>query len=114
MTMADSPLGHFLRRLAFFVSVSLGAVLMAAHAYAAPEAYHMMDARTGEVVAMAAGPTFDPNNRPANPTSGNPDDSPLFNRAVQGIYELGSTFKIFLKPSNEIPFDKKFLLVHFF
>jgi cell division protein FtsI (penicillin-binding protein 3) len=55
----------------------------------------MMDARTGEVVAMAAGPTFDPNNRPANPTSGNPDDSPLFNRAVQGIYELGSTFKIF-------------------
>jgi cell division protein FtsI (penicillin-binding protein 3) len=44
---------------------------------------------------MAAGPTFDPNDRPANPTSGNPDDSPLFNRAVQGIYELGSTFKIF-------------------
>jgi D-alanyl-D-alanine carboxypeptidase len=50
MTMADSPLGHFLRRLAFFVSVSLGAVLMAAHAYAAPEAYHMMDARTGETL----------------------------------------------------------------
>jgi cell division protein FtsI (penicillin-binding protein 3) len=55
----------------------------------------LMDARTGEVVALAAGPDFDPNNRPPNPTSGNPDDSPLFNRAVQGIYELGSTFKIF-------------------
>jgi cell division protein FtsI (penicillin-binding protein 3) len=55
----------------------------------------LMDARTGEIAALAAGPTFDPNNRPANPTSGNPDDSPLFNRAVQGIYELGSTFKIF-------------------
>jgi D-alanyl-D-alanine carboxypeptidase len=50
MTMADSPLGHFLRRIAFFVSVSLGAVLVAAHAYAAPEAYHMMDARTGETL----------------------------------------------------------------
>ncbi len=55
----------------------------------------LMDAHTGEVVALAAGPTFDPNDRPANPTSGAPDDSPLFNRAIQGIYELGSTFKIF-------------------
>ncbi len=55
----------------------------------------LMEVATGEIVAMAAGPTFDPNDRPANPTSGNPDDSPLFNRAVQGIYELGSTFKIF-------------------
>lgn len=55
----------------------------------------MMDVRTGEILALAAGPTFDPNDRPANPTSGAPEDSPLFNRAVQGIYELGSTFKIF-------------------
>jgi cell division protein FtsI (penicillin-binding protein 3) len=55
----------------------------------------LMEVATGEIVAMAAGPTFDPNDRPANPTSGNPDDSPLFNRAVQGVYELGSTFKIF-------------------
>jgi cell division protein FtsI (penicillin-binding protein 3) len=54
-----------------------------------------MEVATGEIVAMAAGPTFDPNDRHANPTSGNPDDSPLFNRAVQGVYELGSTFKIF-------------------
>lgn len=55
----------------------------------------LMDVKTGEVLALAAGPTFDPNDRPANPTSGDPSDSPLFNRAVQGIYELGSTFKIF-------------------
>ncbi len=55
----------------------------------------LMEVETGEIVALAAGPTFDPNDRPANPTSGSPDDSPLFNRAVQGIYELGSTFKIF-------------------
>ena len=55
----------------------------------------LMDVNTGEIVALAAGPTFDPNDRPANPTSGDPSDSPLFNRAVQGVYELGSTFKIF-------------------
>ena len=55
----------------------------------------LMEARTGEVVAMASLPDFDPNNRPALPTSGNPDDSPLFNRAVQGVYELGSVFKVF-------------------
>jgi cell division protein FtsI (penicillin-binding protein 3) len=55
----------------------------------------LMEVATGEIVALAAGPSFDPNDRPANPVTGNPDDSPLFNRAVQGIYELGSTFKIF-------------------
>jgi cell division protein FtsI (penicillin-binding protein 3) len=55
----------------------------------------LMDVNTGEIVSMAAYPNFDPNDRPANPTSGDPSDSPLFNRAVQGIYELGSTFKIF-------------------
>ena len=55
----------------------------------------LMDVKTGEVVALAAGPTFDPNDRPNNPTSGDPSDSVLFNRAIQGIYELGSTFKIF-------------------
>ncbi|HCZ00423.1 MAG: cell division protein FtsI [Rhodobacterales bacterium RIFCSPHIGHO2_02_FULL_62_130] len=55
----------------------------------------LMDVNTGEIVSLAALPTFDPNDRPNNPTSGDPSDSPLFNRAVQGIYELGSTFKIF-------------------
>ena len=55
----------------------------------------LMDVKTGEVVALAAGPSFDPNDRPNNPTSGDPSDSVLFNRAIQGIYELGSTFKIF-------------------
>lgn len=55
----------------------------------------LMDVKTGEIVSLAALPSFDPNDRPNNPTSGEPSDSPLFNRAVQGIYELGSTFKIF-------------------
>jgi len=55
----------------------------------------LMDVHTGEVVAVASLPDFDPNDRPAPPVSGRPGDSPLFNRAVQGVYELGSTFKVF-------------------
>lgn len=55
----------------------------------------LMEVSTGEVVAVASLPDFDPNDRPALPVSGRPDDSPLFNRAVQGVYELGSTFKVF-------------------
>ena len=55
----------------------------------------LMDANTGEIVSMASLPDFDPNDRPAPLTKGDPSDSPLFNRAVQGVYELGSTFKIF-------------------
>ena len=55
----------------------------------------LMDAKTGEIISMVSLPDFDPNDRPGLPTEGHPDDSPLFNRAVQGVYELGSTFKIF-------------------
>jgi len=55
----------------------------------------LMDVQTGEVIALASMPDFDPNDRPRPPTEGNASDSPLFNRAVQGVYELGSTFKIF-------------------
>ncbi|NPD15158.1 penicillin-binding protein 2 [Xinfangfangia sp. D13-10-4-6] len=57
----------------------------------------VMDVRTGEIIALASAPTFDPNDRPV-PLVGKddePSDSPLFNRAVQGVYELGSAFKIF-------------------
>ncbi len=55
----------------------------------------LMDVKSGEVISIASLPDFDPNDRPRPPTEGNPSDSPLFNRAVQGVYELGSTFKIF-------------------
>jgi len=55
----------------------------------------LMDIHTGEVISLASLPDFDPNDRPPLPTKGHPDDSPLFNRAAQGLYELGSTFKIF-------------------
>jgi cell division protein FtsI (penicillin-binding protein 3) len=55
----------------------------------------LMDVHTGEIIAMASLPDFDPNNRPQVLLTGDQSDSPLFNRAVQGVYELGSTFKIF-------------------
>lgn len=55
----------------------------------------LMDANNGQILAMVSLPDFDPNDRPAPAVKGNPADSPLFNRAVQGLYELGSTFKIF-------------------
>ena len=55
----------------------------------------LMDVHTGEIVSLASLPDFDPNDRPRPLTEGDQAESPLFNRAVQGLYELGSTFKIF-------------------
>ena len=55
----------------------------------------LMDVHTGELISLASLPDFDPNNRPRPPVNGQAEDSTLFNRAVQGVYELGSTFKIF-------------------
>jgi len=49
----------------------------------------VLDARNGEVVAMTSLPDFDPNE------GGNARDNQKFNRATLGVYELGSTFKIF-------------------
>ena len=55
----------------------------------------LMDVHTGEVVSVVSLPHFDPNDRPRPPTEGDASDNPLFNRSVQGVYELGSVFKIF-------------------
>lgn len=55
----------------------------------------LMDVHTGEVISMASLPDFDPNTRPQPLLEGDQADSPLFNRAVQGVYELGSVFKTF-------------------
>ncbi len=55
----------------------------------------LMDVYTGEIISMVSLPDFDPNNRPRVLLTGDQTDSPLFNRAVQGVYELGSVFKIF-------------------
>jgi cell division protein FtsI (penicillin-binding protein 3) len=47
----------------------------------------VMDVATGEVIAMASAPTFNPN------ATGRTDANALYNRATMGVYELGSTFK---------------------
>ena len=47
----------------------------------------VLDVATGEVVAMASAPTFNPN------TAGRADPTALYNRATMGVYELGSVFK---------------------
>lgn len=66
----------------------------------------MMDYSTGEVIALASYPTFD--NRWFNsgisgdkfseifPKTDDPDKSLLVNRAIQGQYNLGSSFKPFV------------------
>jgi cell division protein FtsI (penicillin-binding protein 3) len=55
----------------------------------------LMDVKTGEVISLVSLPDFDPNARPRPMIKGDASDSPLFNRASQGVYELGSTFKVF-------------------
>ncbi|RMD46744.1 MAG: penicillin-binding protein 2 [Alphaproteobacteria bacterium] len=53
----------------------------------------LMDPRSGEILALVSLPDYDPNRPPAPPRGGDPAASPLFDRAVQGVYELGSVFK---------------------
>ena len=55
----------------------------------------LMDVHSGEVIALSSMPDFDPNDRPRPIPTEAGSESPLFNRALQGVYELGSTFKIF-------------------
>lgn len=49
----------------------------------------VMDVNTGEVIAMVSLPDFDPH----HPGDATPDQ--LFNRATLGVFEMGSTFKLF-------------------
>jgi len=49
----------------------------------------VMDVETGELIAMASLPDFDPN------TPNNIVGDVAFNRATKGVYEMGSTFKLF-------------------
>ena len=49
----------------------------------------VMDCRTGELLAMVSLPDFDPNGVGEAPADAR------FNRATLGVYEMGSTFKIF-------------------
>ncbi|MEI6281483.1 MAG: penicillin-binding protein 2 [Alphaproteobacteria bacterium] len=47
------------------------------------------DVHTGEILALASYPDFDPNN------AGAADPNALVNRVAQSVFEMGSTFKIF-------------------
>lgn len=49
----------------------------------------VMDVHTGEILAMVSLPDFNPNNL----ASATPEA--MFNRATLGVYEMGSTFKLF-------------------
>ncbi len=49
----------------------------------------IMDVRTGEILSLVSLPDFDPNEPGAAP------DDARFNRVTLGVYEMGSTFKIF-------------------
>lgn len=53
----------------------------------------MLDVKTGEVIALASLPDFDPNNPSTLFQDYNGVKNDRFNRITSGIYELGSTFK---------------------
>lgn len=63
----------------------------------------VMDANTGEVIAMLSLPDFDPN-KPQNAT-----DTQRFNQLTLGVYEMGSTFKVF---TTAMGLDGKFVNVN--
>ena len=55
----------------------------------------VMEASTGKILSMVSKPTYDPNHVAENWASLNTDeDSALLNRATQGKYAPGSTFKL--------------------
>ncbi len=56
----------------------------------------VMEAKTGRILAMVSKPDFDPNTVEADweTISSDEKDSPLVNRATQGLYPPGSIFKI--------------------
>ncbi len=49
----------------------------------------IMDAKNGEILALVSLPDFDPQE------AGKANDNAKFNRATLGVYEMGSTFKMF-------------------
>lgn len=55
----------------------------------------MMDVHTGEIIAMASMPDYDPNQPIAFDPKIPAERQVTFNHAVQAVVELGSTFKIF-------------------
>ena len=54
----------------------------------------IMNIHNGEIIALASSPVFDANKERSGSRK-NKETSIYFNRVVQGVYEMGSTFKIF-------------------
>ncbi|NLK74633.1 MAG: penicillin-binding protein 2 [Clostridiales bacterium] len=56
----------------------------------------VMEPNSGRILAMVSKPAYDPNKIDStwDEVSSNEDESPLINRATQGLYAPGSTFKI--------------------
>ena len=50
----------------------------------------MLDVASGEVVGLVSLPDFDPNEPVLDP-----EDEARFNRVTKGVYEMGSTMKLF-------------------
>lgn len=72
----------------------------------------LMNAETGEILVMASHPTFDPNLLDEQGDSLSQDeDSPLLNRATQGLYPLGDALLPIIQTSfhGEVPSDAKLL-----
>lgn len=56
----------------------------------------ILDIHTGEVIAMASAPDYDPNNPTAMTAMGDPaKNDGWMNRMSNGVFEMGSTFKTF-------------------
>lgn len=74
-----------------------------------------LNPKNGEFLAMVSYPSYDPNNIDENfPQLANDPNSPLLNRATQGLYPPGSTFKVItaaaalkagVEPSDEFTDD---------
>ncbi|KAF0107325.1 MAG: cell cycle protein [Anaerolineaceae bacterium] len=64
----------------------------------------LLDAQTGEILAMASHPTFDPSTLDADAPQLNQDPAtPLLDRAAQGMYPPGGALSAFLQASGLVP-----------
>jgi penicillin-binding protein 2 len=73
----------------------------ALQSFGLPGAFVAMNVNDGEILAMGSAPTFDPSifTRPITQSryrelTSRKTDAPLANRAIQGLYPTGSTFKM--------------------